>query len=156
MECALRKRSSETTYFRLRARGLFSVPSRPRPRLPGGPMFTLRHALATLAATLTCTAFAAQAADVFTAALDGSQQLPEPVKTSATGQLEFKPSADSKSIEYTLSVSKLGNASAGDVHLGPPSANGPLVLKLFPLAGASPKSGEFSGVLAHGTMTAQD
>ena len=119
-------------------------------------MFTLRRTLATLTATLACATFAAQAADVFTATLDGSQQLPEPVKTSATGQLELKTSADGKSIEYTLSVSHLVNAVAGDVHLGPPSANGPLVLKLFPRAGAATKTGEFSGVLAHGTITADD
>jgi hypothetical protein len=119
-------------------------------------MFTTRRALATLAATLACASFAVPAADVLTATLDGSQQLPEPVKTDATGQLELKVSADGKSIEYTLSVSKLRNAAAADVHLGPPSANGPLVLKLFPRAGASPKSGEFSGVLAHGTITADD
>ena len=119
-------------------------------------MFTLRCALATLTATLACATFTAQAADVFTATLDGSQQLPEPVKTNATGKLELKPSADGKSIEYTLSVSNLANAVAGDLHLGPASANGPLVLKLFPRPGASTKTGEFSGVLAQGTITAAD
>jgi hypothetical protein len=120
-------------------------------------MFTTRRALLTLAAALACTAFAAHAAEtVYTARLDGAQNLPEPVNTKATGQLELRPSADGKRIAYKISVTGLVNAVAADLHLGPASANGPLVLKLFPQEGQAAKQGEFTGVLAEGTVTAAD
>jgi hypothetical protein len=42
------------------------------------------------------------------------------------------------------------------MHLGPDTANGPSVVKLFPVHGAAAKKGPFSGVLAEGTITAGD
>lgn len=108
-----------------------------------------------LAAALIGLATAAQADSVFTARMDGAQNLPEPIKTSATGTVEFDVSADRKAIAYRLTVDRLANASAADVHLGGPAQNGPVVAKLFP-NGKSPKIGEFSGVLAEGRLTASD
>ncbi len=98
----------------------------------------------------------AQAAEVnYTATLTGAATLPDPVKTSAVGELRLVVSADGKSIRYVLTVKDILNPSAGDLHLGHAGANGPLVVKLFPVGGA-PKKGPFSGVLAQGTIDAGD
>lgn len=99
----------------------------------------------------------AQAAEVhYKATLTGADTMPDPVKTSAVGELQLVVSADGKSIRYVLTVTDLLNASAGDLHLGPAGANGPLVVKLFPVGGAAPKKGPFSGVLAQGTIDSGD
>lgn len=119
-------------------------------------MCPTRRTLLALTAALACFALPAQAADTFTAALDGAQTMPEPLKTPATGKAEFRLSADGKQIEYTLTVDKLANASEVDVHLGSVANNGPLVIKLWPKGGSAIKKGEFSGVLAQGTFTAAD
>lgn len=119
-------------------------------------MFTIPRALIAIVAAFGCS-FGALAADgVFSAKLDGAQQLPEPVDTKATGVVELRPSADGKQIAYTVSVTNLTNAAAADVHLGGSAVNGPLVLKLFPKAGAAPKKGPFTGVLVQGTIVAGD
>jgi hypothetical protein len=119
-------------------------------------MFTIPRALLTLVAALSCS-FGTLAADgVYTAKLDGSQQLPEPVETKATGLVELRPSPDGKHIEFTVSVTNLTNAAAADVHLGSAAVNGPVVLKLFPRAGAAPKKGPFTGVVAQGTISGAD
>ena len=119
-------------------------------------MFTTRRTLLALAAALACLAVPAQAADTFTATLDGTQNLPEPIKTPATGKAEFRLSADGKQIAYTLTVDKLANASEVDLHLGSAATNGPLVVKLWPKGSTAPRKGDTSGVLAQGTFTAAD
>lgn len=99
----------------------------------------------------------APAAEVnYRATLTGAETIPDPIKTTATGELQLVVSADGKSIRYVLSVKDILNPSAGDLHLGPAGANGPLVVKLFPVGGAAPKKGPFSGVLAQGTIDAGD
>ncbi len=119
------------------------------------PMTT--RAILRLAAVLACASFSVQAADgVFVAQLDGAQQMPDAIKTKATGTLELRPSADGKQIAYKISVADLENAAEADLHLGPATANGPLVVKLFPKAGGAQKKGPFTGVLAEGTITADD
>ena len=121
-------------------------------------MFTPRRALISLAAA--AFAFAAtttQAADTtFTAKLSGAAQLPDATNSKATGTLQFTIAADGKSVAYRLAVEDLSNASAADVHLGPATMNGPLVVKLFPKGGATAKKGPFSGVLAEGSFDAGD
>jgi hypothetical protein len=119
-------------------------------------MFTPRRILVTLTAALACLAVPAQAAEaVFVAKLDGAQNLPEPIKTPATGEVVLKVSADGKKVAYKITVDKLANVGAADLHLGSESQNGPLVVKLWP-HGTSAKKGEFSGVLAEGTFDAGD
>jgi hypothetical protein len=108
-------------------------------------------------ATLGLYGAVAQAAEVnYMASLTGAETMPDPVKTTAVGQLQLVVSADGKSIRYVLTVKDLINPSAGDLHLGPAGANGPLVVKLFPVGGGAPKKGPFSGVLAQGTIDAGD
>jgi hypothetical protein len=92
----------------------------------------------------------------FSAKLTGASQVPEPTTSKATGELKLVISADGKKISYTLSVENISNPNGADMHLGPDTANGPSVFKLFPVHGASPKKGDFSGVLAEGTITAGD
>jgi hypothetical protein len=109
------------------------------------------------AAALGLTAIPAHAQETqFSAKLSGASQLPEPTKSKATGELKLLVSADGKKISYTLTVENLLNPTGADMHLGPDTANGPAVVKLFPVHGASAKKGDFSGVLAEGTITAGD
>lgn len=121
-------------------------------------MSTPRRALIPLAAALLAlAAIPAQAADTFTAKLSGAAQLPDPhTDSKASGTLELKVSADGQSIAYKLTVQDLMNPSGADIHLGPATMNGPLIVKLFPKAGESAKKGPFSGVLAEGTFDAGD
>jgi hypothetical protein len=88
--------------------------------------------------------------------LTGEANVPDPIDTRASGELELVVSADGRSIRYILTVKDIENAAAGDLHLGPPGANGPLVVKLFPVGDAAPKKGPFSGVLAQGKIDAGD
>ena len=98
-----------------------------------------------------------RAAEVtYKATLTGKANVPDPIDTRASGELELVVSADGRSIGYVLTVKDIENAAAGDLHLGPAGANGPLVAKLFPVGGAAPKKGPFSGVLAKGTLDAGD
>jgi len=88
--------------------------------------------------------------------LDGESMVPDPIKTPATGELTLTVSADGRTVRYVLTVQDITNPSAGDLHVGPASANGPLVVKLFPTGGAAAKKGPFSGVLAQGSFDASD
>lgn len=119
-------------------------------------MFTPRRFLVPMAAALALVAFDTNAAEmVFTATLDGAQNVPEPIKTPATGTVEMRVSADGKTVAYKVTVDKLANVAAADLHLGPSSQNGPLVVKLWPHGGGA-KKGDFSGVLAEGRFDAGD
>ncbi len=119
-------------------------------------MFTPRRLLVTLTAVLACFALPAHAAEaVFVAKMDGAQNLPEPIKTAATGEVVFKVSADGKKVAYKVTIDKLSNIGSVDMHLGGVSQNGPLIVKLWP-HGTPSKKGEFSGVLAEGTFDATD
>jgi hypothetical protein len=116
-----------------------------------------RALLIAATAVLACAAFSAHAADtVFRASLDGAQNLPEPVKTPAYGTVEMRLSADGKSLQYKVTVEKITNVNAADLHLGSAAQNGPLVAKLWPKAGGAAKKGEFSGTLVEGTLDGGD
>lgn len=120
-------------------------------------MFTSRNVLISLVAAAACFAIPAQAADsVFTAAMDGAQCLPEPIRTAATGTVELRLSADSKKINYKITLDKLLNPSQADLHIGAASQNGQPVVKLWPLGDAAAKRGEVTGVLAEGSFDAGD
>jgi len=113
--------------------------------------------VAGIAAALALTALPAVAAEVtYTVELTGQANVPDPIKTPASGQAKLVVSADGKSVSYVLTVKDLDNAASVDLHLGSPGQNGPLVVKLFPVRGASPKEGPFSGVLAQGKFDASD
>jgi hypothetical protein len=116
-----------------------------------------RALLIVATAALACAAFVTRADEsVFRASLDGAQNQPEAVKTPATGKVEMRLSVDGKSIHYKVTVEKLANAAAADLHLGSAAQNGPLVAKLWPKAGGQVRTGEFSGTLAEGTLDGGD
>ncbi len=92
----------------------------------------------------------------FTANLSGAAHLPDATDTKATGEFKLTVHSGEKKISYTLSVTDLRNAYSCELHLGGPSTNGPGVVKLFPVRGATAKKGTFTGVLAEGTITAAD
>jgi hypothetical protein len=118
-------------------------------------MLKSRNVLISLVAAAACLAIPAQAADsVFTAAMDGAQCLPDAIKTPATGTVELRVSADGKKIDYKITLDKLLNPSQADLHLGPASQNGQVVVKLWPQGNAAGKRGEFTGVLAEGSFDA--
>lgn len=109
------------------------------------------------AAAIALAVSAAQAQETtFSAHLTGASQLPEPTDSKAEGDLKLTLSPDGKKLSYTLTVKDISNPAAADMHLGPETANGPLVAKLFPTHGATARKGPFSGVLAEGTLTAAD
>jgi len=120
-------------------------------------MFKSRNVLISLVAAAACLAIPAQAAEsVFTAAMDGAQCLPDAIKTPATGTVELRVSADGKKIDYKITLDKLLNTSQADLHLGPASQNGQVVVKLWPQGNAAAKRGEFTGVLTEGSFDAGD
>jgi hypothetical protein len=121
-------------------------------------MFTSRRIWIPLsAAALALAALSAHAQDItYSAKLTGAAQLPEPTNSKAMGDFAVVVSADGKKVSYKLSVTDLQNPTGADLHLGQPTANGPSVVKLFPIHGTTPKKGSFTGVLAEGTITAAD
>jgi len=120
-------------------------------------MFNSRHALISLVAAAACCAIPAQAAEsVFKANMDGAQCLPEPIKTTATGTVELRLSADGKKVNYKVALDKLLNPSQADLHFGNASQNGQVVVKLWPRGNAAARRGEFTGVLVEGSFDASD
>jgi hypothetical protein len=114
-----------------------------------------RTSLPVVAAALALTAFAAPAAEVtYKVELSGAANVPDPIKTPATGVLEMTVAANGQSVSYLLTVMDIQNVVEADIHLGPSSANGPLVVKLY--HANTPKKGAFSGVLAQGKFDASD
>lgn len=107
-----------------------------------------------LAVAASMTPIAAQAADTtFTAHLSASQEVPTN-PSLAQGQAIFKLSSDGTELEYRLIVANLDNPVAAHIHLGPAGVNGPVVAFLF--GPAAPGTGQTSGVIATGTITAAD
>lgn len=115
----------------------------------------IRTSLPIAAAALALVAFQAPAADVtYRVELSGANNVPDPIKTPASGLLEMTVSPNGQSVSYVLTVKDIQNVSEGDIHLGPAGANGPLVVKLF--HAESPKKGPVNGVLAQGKFGAAD
>ena len=88
--------------------------------------------------------------------LQGKNEVPE-VETNAQGQATFKVSKDGSSISYKLIVSNIENVMMAHIHNAPAGTNGGVVVWLYP---DSPPpaliDGRFDGVLAEGTITADD
>lgn len=96
----------------------------------------------------------AQPATHFVATLEGQQVVP-PVNTQASGTASFTLSEDGKALQYQLSVKHIMDVTMAHLHMAPRGKNGGIVVWLYPAAPpARPKSGEFSGTLASGTITA--
>jgi hypothetical protein len=121
-------------------------------------MSTLKRIWVPLAAaSLALATFSAYAQQTtFSAKMTGASELPSPTPSKATAELKLTVSPDGKKISYTITATDIRNPSHADIHLGPDTANGPLVVKLFPVNGATAKKGDFTGVLAEGSFTAAD
>ena len=93
----------------------------------------------------------------FRAHLTGDEEVP-PVETLATGQTVFQLSRDGSELHYRLIVANIENVAQAHIHVGAPGVNGPVVAWLYPEEGPPPQliPGRFDGVLATGTITADD
>lgn len=92
---------------------------------------------------------------VFLAHLSGEQEA-EPVDTRARGLAHFHLNHDGDELRYTLIVANIEDVFASHIHLE--ASNGPVVVWLYPPDGppGDQIDGRFSGVLAKGTITADD
>jgi len=89
----------------------------------------------------------------FRAHLSGAAQ----VETQAQGQAIFRLSADGQELWYQLIVANIDGVFMAHIHLAPPDQNGPVVVWLYPDAPPpAPISGDLNGILAQGTITADD
>ena len=88
--------------------------------------------------------------------LKGRNEVP-PVETNAQGQAIFKVNSDGTAIQYKLIVANIDNVLMSHIHNAPAGQNGGIVVWLYP---SSPPpqliEGRFQGVLAEGTITADD
>ena len=89
----------------------------------------------------------------FVAHLSASDEVPSN-ESLAQGQAIFQLSADGTQLDYTLIAANIDNVVFAHIHLAPAGVNGPVVAFLF--GPAAPGGGRFSGVLAQGTITADD
>jgi len=106
-----------------------------------------------LAASLTAARAPAEKMS-FRAQLTGDQVVP-PVTTPASGDAMFRLSEDGKTLRYKLAVTRLEDPSLAHIHLAAAGENGPPVVVLFDASQErDPITGEFSGTLARGAITA--
>jgi CHRD domain len=111
-------------------------------------------ALLLIGVTVLAVATPAEAGDTnFVAHLSAREEVPTNA-SQAQGQAIFHLSADGTQLDYTLISANIDNVVFAHIHLAPAGVNGPVVAFLFgPVA---PGGGRFSGVLATGTITADD
>jgi len=87
--------------------------------------------------------------------LDGSNEHPANASL-AQGEAIFRISDDGSSVDYKLIAANIDNPFMAHIHIAPVTANGPIVVWLFPSTApvAGPLGiGRFDGVLAEGTFT---
>ena len=107
-----------------------------------------------LAVAASMTPIAAQADDThWTAQLSAAEEVPAN-ESLARGQTILSLSSDGTELEYRLIVANLENPVAAHIHLAPAGENGAVVAFLY--GPAAPGSGQTSGVIATGTITADD
>jgi hypothetical protein len=95
------------------------------------------------------------AKSVFTARLSGDEEVADPpVETSARGTAIFKLSKDGESLSYRLTVSNIDQVTMAHIHKAPVGVNGPAVAWLLDVR--DEPTGQVNGVLASGTITADD
>ncbi len=109
-----------------------------------------------LLATVMPTASAVGQGQTFVAPSSGPQEVP-PNDSLARGQAIFRLSADGEELDYRLIVANLDDVTQAHIHLAPAGVNGPVGVWLYP---AGPPAqlipGRSSGVIATGTITAED
>ncbi|KAB7745165.1 CHRD domain-containing protein [Nostocoides sp. F2B08] len=93
------------------------------------------------------------ATTVYRASLDGGQEVPAR-ETDARGQAILRLSSDGTELHYRVIANRIDNVVAAHIHVGAAGTNGPVVAFLF--GPQAPGSGRTNGVLATGTITADD
>ena len=93
------------------------------------------------------------ASENFAVPLSGAGEVPAR-DTDARGVATFKLSEDGTELSYKLIVANIDNVVASHIHLGSADVNGPVVAFLF--GSVAPGGGRTDGVLAEGTITADD
>ena len=93
--------------------------------------------------------------EVFTPAHPGD---PTPADSRAQGQAIFRVTADGGTVEFRLIASNIDNVIMAHIHCGPPGANGPIRMWLYPVIGRTGApgpngTGRHDGVLASGTFS---
>jgi len=91
-----------------------------------------------------------------TTQLTGGEEVPARA-TAAQGNAVYHIAQDGNSVDYKVIVSSISNVVAAHIHIGPPGANGPVAVWLFPSTtpGNGPSgAGPVNGVIATGTFTA--
>lgn len=92
----------------------------------------------------------------FVAVLSGAQEVP-PNDSAARGQTKFQLSQDGTALHYRLVVANIENVTQAHIHCAAAGVNGPVVAFLYPEAPpAELIPGRTDGVLAEGTITAED
>ena len=90
--------------------------------------------------------------------LNGAQEVPVR-DTNGQGQATFRLSDDGSSLRYKLIASNIENVFMAHIHMAAPGVNGPIVVWLYPSTAPAPGplgAGRTNGVLAEGTITADD
>jgi len=118
---------------------------------------TLISLAATLSLLLTLVAasatFSVGPPQNFVAPLSGDQEVP-PRDTNAHGVAKFQLNAAGTELSYILIASNIENVVFSHIHLAPAGVNGGVVV--FLLHDQPPGGGRTNGVLATGTITADD
>ena len=117
----------------------------------------MRKLFSVLALGMTVVALAAIPADAGDTTsrshLHARDEVP-PNESLAQGQAIFHLSGDGTQLDYKLIAANIDNVVFAHIHVAPAGVNGPVVAFLYGPAAAG--SGRSSGVLAQGTITADD
>ena len=81
-----------------------------------------------------------------------------PADSRAQGEAIFRVSADGSTVDFRLIASNIDNVIMAHIHCGPPGANGPIRMWLYPVIGPAGApgpngTGRHDGVLASGTFS---
>ena len=108
-------------------------------------------AIAALAAAAGCgNDSTAPGDEVFTAALNGANERPNPTATPANGTATFNLSGDGNTLSWTVTTSGANNVTASHIHIGGKEASGPIALGLF--AGAASSNPPIAGSVTRATF----
>ena len=91
-------------------------------------------------------AFAQQQSQMFTANLEGSNEVP-PVNTSATGTAHLQVSPDGKNMMYDISATNLNGFMMAHIHQGKARENGQPITSALPIGKGKITSSDLQGPL---------
>ena len=91
----------------------------------------------------------------FSAKFSGSNEVPS-VNTAGSGAADFQLSADGKSLDYQVNLTKMNSVMAVHIHSGKPGQTGDPVAGLFNPSMSGPPTGLVNGQLTKGTITSTD